>query len=325
MRVSLFGGGSDIPAHFTEHGGAVLGMAIDKYCYTFFKQLPPFFDHKYRIVYRQIETVQSIDDIAHPLVRTTLQQANLKHGLEIMHNGELPARSGMGSSSAFAVGLSHAIAAQNGHMVTKKMLAETAIHIERDLIPEAGGWQDQIWAAYGGLNRIDFIPGDGFSVSPLILSKAVRNELVSSIVLFDTRLSRDASEIETDKEHRVRQNAQTLIDMAAMTDRAYRILSDGGPSAVMRLGSLLRESWEMKKTLSADVTTSEIDAMYKAGIDAGAWGGKLLGAGSGGFLLFLVPPSARPALRRALSGLIEINVEVDYEGSKVVLYQPDGL
>jgi D-glycero-alpha-D-manno-heptose-7-phosphate kinase len=323
MRVSLFGGGTDIPAHFREHGGTVLGMAIDKYCYTFFKKLPPFFEHKYRIVYRQIETVQSIDDIVHPLVRTTLQQARLKHGLEIMHNGELPARSGMGSSSAFAVGLSHAISAHNGYMVTKKMLAETAIHIERELIPEAGGWQDQIWAAYGGLNRIDFVPGDSFTVTPLILSQAQRNELVSSVVLFDTGFQRDASEIETDKEHRVRQNTDVLREMAVLADRACAVL--GMSNAMPTVGALLSQSWEMKKTLSRDVTTPEIDAMYEAGMKAGAWGGKLLGAGSGGFLLFLCPPSARHALRMAMWGKIEINVEVDYDGSKVVLYQPEGL
>ena len=325
MRVSLFGGGSDIPAHFQEHGGAVVGMAIDKYCYTFFKKLPPFFEHKHRIVYRKIETVQRIEDIEHPLVRTMLMQSDVKHGLEIMHNGDLSAKSGMGSSSAFAVGLAHAICAHNGRMISKKELAETAIHVERDLIPEAGGWQDQIWAAYGGLNRIDFVPGDGFSVTPLILSRAMRNELTSSIVLFDTGLSRDASEIETDKEHRVVQNAHTLNEMAAMADRACQILAEEKTGTMAELGRLLRESWTMKKTLSKDVTTSAIDAMYEAGMAAGAYGGKLLGAGSGGFLMFLVPSTVRPALRCALHGLIEINVDVDYEGSKVVLYQPDGL
>lgn len=325
MRVSLFGGGSDIPAHFKEHGGAVLGMAIDKYCYVTMRRLPPFFDdHRHRVVYSKIESVMDVAEIHHPLVRTMLQQIHVKHGLEIHHDADLPARSGMGSSSAFAVGLAHAISALEGHMMTKKALAEVAIHVERDLIPEAGGWQDQIWAAYGGLNRIDFIAGDGFAVTPLIMSQARRNELVSSIVLYFTGFSRDASEIETDKEHRVKGNAQTLSVLRSFVDDAVAIIGNDGRS-LRDLGLLLGEAWNLKKTLSPDVATSEIDAMYDAGIAAGAWGGKLLGAGSGGFLMFLCPPDRRAQLRSAMRGRIEINVEVDYEGSKVVLYQPNGL
>lgn len=323
MRVSLFGGGSDIPAHFQEHGGAVLGMAIDKYVYTAVRRLPPFFEHRHRIVYSRVETVKNDADIQHPLVRTVIQCSSVRHGLEIHHDADLPARSGMGSSSAFAVGLVHALSAMDGHTVTKKVLAETAIHIEREMIPEAGGWQDQIWAAYGGLNRIDFLPGDGFSVKPLVMSQARRHELVSSIVLYFTGFSRDASDIETDKEHRVRQNTEQLKHMTEMVDEAVGIL--GGSSPLRDIARLLNVGWAVKRCLSKDVTTPEIDAMYDAGLAAGAWGGKLLGAGSGGFLLFMCPPERRAALRAVMKGRIEINPEVDYDGSKVALYQPEGL
>ena len=316
MRVSLLGGGSDFPEHFREHGGCVLGMAIDKYCWVTVRRLPPFFEHKHRLVYSKVETVRDAEDFAHPMVRECLKAMQVKHGLEIHHDADLPARAGMGSSSAFTVGLVQALAALRGEMLTKRQLAESAIHVERDLIPETGGWQDQIWAAYGGLNAVDF--SDGFAVSPLILTRARRNELTSSMVLYFTGFARDAHTIEETKVP----DTMALRRLSEMAREGWRLLVSETP--LRDFGLLMTESWKLKRSTSPAVSTSDIDEICRAGIAAGAWGCKLLGAGGGGFVLFLCPYERRASLRSAMRGRIEINVEVDYDGSRVVLYQPNG-
>lgn len=321
MRVSLFGGGSDFPSHFREHGGAVLGMAIDKYVYTLVRRLPPFFWYRHRVVYSKIELAADVKDIEHPLVRAILKEADLNHGVDIHHVGELSHKSGMGSSSAFAVGLLQALAAHKGEMMTKRQLADGAIRIERDVIREAGGWQDQIWSAFGGFNLIRF-SAEGYDVSPVILPRARLNEIVSSIVLYATGLEREASIVEATKEYD--HNDTTLVAMTEMVDEASMILAS--PSWSLRdLGLLLNAGWSLKKRLSPEVSSPKIDAIYEAGIGAGAWGGKLLGAGAGGFMLFMCPYERRAALRAAMDGRIEVNVDVDYDGSKVVMYHPNGL
>lgn len=317
MRVSLLGGGSDFPEYFTERGGCVLGMAIDKYCWVTVRKLPPFFEHKHRLVYSKVETVQRVEDFAHPMVRECVRAMQVPHGLEIHHDADLPARAGMGSSSAFAVGLVHALAALRGEMLTKRQLAESAIHVERDLIPEVGGWQDQVWAAYGGLNVIDF-SDDGFSVAPLILTRARRNELTSSMVLYFTGFARDAHTIEETKNPDV----VALRRLAEIAREGHRLLASTAP--LRDFGQLMTEAWKLKRGTSSAVSTSDIDEICRAGLDAGAWGCKLLGAGGGGFVLFLCPYDRRSALRAAMRGRIEINVEVDYDGSRVVQYQPNG-
>lgn len=320
MRVSLFGGGSDDPRHFRQYGGAVLGMAIDKYVYTTVRRLPPFFEHKHRLVYSRVETVRSEDNFTHPMVRACLTSMRVKHGLEMHYDADLPARSGMGSSSSFAVGLVHALSALKGEMLTKRQLAEAAIHVERELIPETGGWQDQIWAAYGGFNLIDFT-AEGFTVSPVVMSRERANELTSSIVLYFTGFSRDAHVVEASK--RVGEMSGKLEAMSQMVAEARAVLASPDRS-IGEIGLLLNDSWRLKRELSPEVCTPQIDDICSAGLSAGAWGCKLLGAGGGGFVLFLCPHDRKASLRAAMKGKIEINPGVDYDGSKLVIYQPDG-
>ncbi|CAK0756334.1 D-glycero-alpha-D-manno-heptose-7-phosphate kinase [Azospirillaceae bacterium] len=321
-RISLFGGGTDYPKWFLEHGGAVLGMAIDKYCYINIRYLPPFFEHNHRIVYSRIETVREISEIEHPAVRAVFQETNVDQGLEVHHDGDLPARSGLGSSSSFTVGLLNAIYALRGNMTTKQFLAEEAIRIEQNVIAENVGSQDQVWAAYGGLNRIDFQRDGSFSVSPLIVTKSRARDLVSHLMLFFTGFSRHASEIAKHKIANIDKKTQELQSIRLMVDQAQKILTT--PSSDIRdIGRLLHEGWLLKRNLAAEVSTKAIDDIYKAGCEAGAIGGKILGAGGGGFILFFVDPEKQNAVRQRLSSLIEVEFNIDYGGSSVTLYQPD--
>jgi D-glycero-alpha-D-manno-heptose-7-phosphate kinase len=289
FRISLFGGGTDYPAWFREHGGAVLGTAIDKYCYITLRRLPPFFEHKSRIVYSQVELVQKVEDIKHPAVRGILADRGIKDGLEIHHDADLPARSGLGSSSSFTVGLLHALAALDAKMLTKRDLAREAIRIEQDVLKENVGSQDQLWAAYGGFNRIQFFPDGTFSVTPIIMAAERRNELHGSLMLFFTGFSRFASDFAQDQIKNIGSRASQLRAMRSMVDTAVDILTD--PKTPLReLGGLLDTGWRLKRELADSVSNSKIDEIYQAGRDAGAIGGKLLGAGGGGFMAFLVEP-----------------------------------
>lgn len=322
-RVSLFGGGTDYPKWYLEHGGAVLGMAIDRYCYISLRQLPPFFAHRHRIVYSRIENVQNISEIEHPAVRAVFQETGIDAGMELHHDGDLPARSGLGSSSSFTVGLLNAIYALSGRMVTKRFLAEEAIRIEQHVIKENVGSQDQVWAAYGGFNRVDFDKGGSFSVQPVIIPKERERELLGNFMLFFTGLSRYATEIAKDKIANLDKKAGHLHKMHAMVDQAQAILTD--PDADLRqIGHMLHDGWRLKRELAGSVSSEVIDAIYQAGCDAGATGGKILGAGGGGFILFFVEPHKQQAVRERLHNLIEVGINVDHAGSSVVLYQPDG-
>lgn len=323
FRISLFGGGTDYPKWYRDHGGAVLGMAIDKYCYISLRRLPPFFAHRHRIVYSRIENVSEISEIEHPAVRAVLQEDGVRDGLEIHHDGDLPARSGMGSSSSFTVGLLHALSALRGRMATKRQLAEEAIRIEQHVIGENVGSQDQIWAAYGGLNRIDFRQDGAFTVSPLIVPRARETELLGHMMLFFTGLSRHASEIARSQIENMGRRAAQLRAMRAMVDEAQAILVN--PAADIRLlGHMLNDGWMLKRELASNVSTGAIDEIYQAGCEAGAIGGKVLGAGGGGFVLFFVEPEHQPAVRERLKSLIEVTFDIDTSGSSVVLYNPDG-
>ena len=324
FRVSLFGGGTDYPAWFREHGGAVLGTAIDKYCYISVRYLPPFFEHRHRIVYSKVELVREVQDIQHPAVRGVLGELGIEDGLEIHHDADLPARSGLGSSSSFTVGLLNAAHAMRGRMVTKGELGREAIRIEQDVLKESVGCQDQIWAAYGGLNRIDFFPDGRFEVTPLVLPPERRAELRQSVMLFFTGFSRYASDFAKDQLDNLKNRATQLTTMRAMVEQAIEILRDER-TPIRDLGKLLHEGWRLKRELAASVSTGEIDAIYEAGRAAGAVGGKLLGAGGGGFIVFIVEPDKRTVVRERLRRLIHVSVDFDTEGSKIVLYQPDGL
>jgi D-glycero-alpha-D-manno-heptose-7-phosphate kinase len=324
FRVSFFGGGTDYPTWFNAHGGEVLSTAIDKYCYITCRHLPQFFEYKHRIVYSLIENVRHWDEIKHPAVRAVMQWADVQKGLEIHHDGDLPARSGLGSSSSFTVGLVHALAALSGRYVTKDDLARDAIHIEQDIIKENVGSQDQIAAAYGGFNRIEFKPGGDFLVSPVIIKKTRMKELQSHLMLCFTGLSRLASEVAQSQIANFGRREMELNRMRAMVEEAVKILhTDNTP--IEEFGRLLHESWLCKKELSDKVSTTEIDSLYQAALDAGATGGKILGAGGGGFLLLFVKPELQPAVRERLKHLVHVPFGFDEAGSRVVLYQPNGL
>ena len=324
FRISFFGGGTDYPKWFHQHGGAVLSTTIDKYCYISCRYLPPFFEHKHRIVYSKIENVRDVSDIEHPAVRAVLQWMGWERGLEIHHDGDLPARSGLGSSSSFTVGLIHALSALRGHYVAKEELARQAIHVEQEVIRESVGSQDQVAAAYGGFNRIEFRSDGGLGVTPVVLPKERKLELQQHLMLCFTGLSRLAFEVAQSQLENFAQRQTELQCMRDMVDEAIAILQK--PQApIADFGRLLGEAWRYKRSLSDKVSTPEIDRLYDLARSAGALGGKLLGAGGGGFLLLFVPPQAQPAVRERLSHLVHVPFEFESDGSRVVLYQPSGL
>ncbi|MCB2263882.1 MAG: hypothetical protein LGR52_13260 [Candidatus Thiosymbion ectosymbiont of Robbea hypermnestra] len=324
FRISFFGGGTDYPAWFSEHGGAVLATGIDKYCYISCRRLPPFFDHKHRIVYSRIENVTSNDEIEHPAVRAVLNWSGIENGLEIHHDGDLPARSGLGSSSSFTVGLVHVLQALKGRMCSKDQLAKDAIHIEQNIIGENVGSQDQISAAFGGFNRIEFHRNGRFDVSPVILPTSRSQELRDHFMLFFTGFSRIASEVAQSKIANLKKRAQELYSMRKMVDQAIEILQDER-IAIEEFGDLLDRNWSYKRSLSDRVTTPEIDAIYNTAKRAGAIGGKLLGAGGGGFMLFFAKPEKQAEIRRRLEKFIHVPFDFDDMGSRIVLYHPNGL
>jgi D-glycero-alpha-D-manno-heptose-7-phosphate kinase len=324
FRISFFGGGTDYPGWYRDHGGAVLATTIDKYCYITCRRLPPFFEHKHRIVYSRIENVRHNNEIEHPAVRAVLNWANVVEGLEIHHDGDLPARSGLGSSSAFTVGLAHALYGLRGQMVSQDGLARDAIHIEQCLIGENVGSQDQVSAAYGGFNRIDFHRDDSFDVSPIILPGHRRDELHDHLMLCFTGFSRIADEIAKSKIDNLKNREIELKRMREMVDEAMAILADSRVS-IDEFGKLLDLGWKYKRSLSDRVSTTEIDQIYDEAMRAGAIGGKILGAGGGGFMLLFAKPEKHAAIRERLKNLVHVSFKFDDSGSRVVLYQPHGL
>jgi D-glycero-alpha-D-manno-heptose-7-phosphate kinase len=324
FRISFFGGGTDYPRWFQENGGAVLATTINKYCYITCRRLPPFFEHKHRIVYSLIENVKNIDEIKHPAVRAILNWAKVNEGLEIHHDGDLPARSGLGSSSSFTVGLLHALYGLNGIMTSKDRLARDAIHIEQNIIGESVGSQDQVSAAFGGFNRIDFHRNNSFDVSPIMLPDCRREELRKHLMLCFTGFSRIASEVAKSKIDNFKNREKELERMRSMVDAGVAILQDNRES-IDSFGKLLDAGWQYKRSLSHRVSTPEIDSIYEAAIEAGAIGGKILGAGGGGFLLLFAKPEHQAAIRDRLKTLIHVPFNFDNSGSKAVFYQPNGL
>lgn len=319
LRISFFGGGSDYPGWYREHGGSVLSATIDKYTYLTVRRLPPFFEHKNRLVYRLIETTRTIAEIQHPTARVVLQRLELD-GVEIHHDADLPARSGMGTSSAFTVGLLNACHALQGRRVSRADLANEALHIEQDILKETVGSQDQVAAAHGGLNRIDFGGRwPEFDVEPIPLSPARRALLHGSLLLFFTGVSRTASEVAGTFVPSIAQNP--LLERARRdVDDGLRILAGSGPLAPF--GELLHQAWINKRNLSPAISTPAIDVHYARAIEAGAIGGKLLGAGGGGFLLFFAPIERHAAIRAALGDLLHVPFAFESGGSKIIVYDP---
>jgi D-glycero-alpha-D-manno-heptose-7-phosphate kinase len=324
FRVSFFGGGTDYPDWYREHGGAVLSTTIDKYCYISVRALPPFFDHRFRIVYSIVENVKQIGEIQHPAVRAVLQCLQVGQGLEIHHDGDLPARSGLGSSSAFTVGLISAIHAFEGRHTSKDALATEAIHIEQSVLREAVGVQDQISTAFGGFNHITFRPDGAYEVSPMILPRERLQALQDRLMLAFTGTSRVAAEVARAQIDNMKNRIAELRAVQQMVDQAIGILSSPTTDLV-EFGRLLNEAWMIKRRLSERVSNPTVDNLYEAAIRAGAVGGKLLGAGGGGFMLLFVNPQDRPRVREALRDLTTVPFRFETSGSRIVLYQPDGL
>jgi D-glycero-alpha-D-manno-heptose-7-phosphate kinase len=319
-RISLFGGGTDYPAWYRENGGAVLGTAIDKYCFITCRYLPPIFEHRWRLVYSKIEDCQRLSEIKHPVVRAVLEMLRLERGLEIHHDGDLPARSGMGSSSAFTVGLLHAVYALLGRVSSQHQLATEAIHVEQDLIHETVGAQDQIFASFGGFNLIEFKRDGSFRVEPLTLAKERLDELNSSLMLFYTGLRRTASEVASSYVTDIGARTRQLTRMRQMVDEGMKIL--GGNDSLDALGDLLDEAWQLKRSLSGVVSNPQVDDIYTEARRAGARGGKLLGAGGGGFVVFYVPPACQPQVKERLRGLLWVPFQFDTTGSQIIFYSP---
>lgn len=323
FRISFFGGGTDFSVWYKENGGAVLSTTIDKYCYISCRRLPPFFEYKHRIVYSKYEHVNKIDEILHPAVRETFRFMNINEGLEIHHDGDLPARAGLGSSSSFTVGLLHALYALKGKMITKKRLALEAIYIEQEMIKEHVGSQDQVAVAFGGFNKIVFSGQHNIEVNPITLSKTRSPLFQDHLMLFFTGFSRFASEIEEAKIKQISNKKNELSSLHNMVEEAINILN--GEEDIIDFGKLLHESWKLKKSLSDKVSTSYIDDIYETGIKNGAIGGKLLGAGGGGFMLFFVKPEDRDKLRQALGHLLHVPFRFDTTGSQIIYYSESGI
>ncbi len=320
-RISFFGGGTDYPTYYLENGGKVLGAAIDKYSYLNIRKLPPFFEHKHRIVYSKQENVNSVDQIDHPSVRETLKHLNVEYGISIHHDGDIPARSGMGSSSSFTVGLVKSLYALEGSMISKHDLALKAIDIEQNLIKEHVGSQDQTFAAYGGLNIIEFLQSGEIAVQPVIISPYRLLEFESCLLLFYTGISRISSEIAKDQTDNMCINKSNLQTMKCLVDEAYKILTTN--QDIKQFGELLAENWRLKCKLSKKISSPVIDCMYQEAIKAGALGGKLLGAGGGGFMLIFAEPQYHDKVKQALKNYLHVPFHFDFSGSKIIVYEPN--
>jgi len=325
-RISFFGGGTDYPVWYRENGGAVLATTIDKYCYITCRYLPPFFSHKHRIVYSKVENTKSISQIKHPSARATLKYMGIKDGVEIHHDGDLPARTGLGSSSSFTVGLLHSLYALKGLMPTSLRLANEAIHIERDVLKEHVGSQDQILAACGGFKKICFSGDDDFKLTPIIMNHNRLEELQNHIMLIFTGFSRFASEIAKSQIKNTHKKKPELASMCSMVDEALKILTENRD--IKDFGRLLHESWKLKRSLTDKISTHEIDDIYNTAYKAGAIGGKLLGAGGGGFMIFFAEPDKQKMIMSSLKDLLYVPFKFENSGSEVIFhsvsYEPVG-
>ena len=320
FRISFFGGGTDYPAWFEKCGGAVLSTTIDKYCYISMRYLPPFFEHKHRIVYSVVENVRSAGQIKHPVVKALLEYFKIDKGVEVHHDGDLPARSGLGSSSSFTVGMLNSIYALQGRIISKTQLAKEAIHIERVVLKESVGSQDQIAVAHGGFNRIIFHNDHNFRIEAMTLPKEKVDQLQAHLMLVFTGFSRFASEIAAEQIRNTPKKEKELDKMRLLVDHAVDILNGG--RNITDFGKLLHESWEIKKRLSKRISNPGIDNLYEKAIKNGAVGGKLLGAGGGGFMLLFVKPENRQRVSMSLKDYLEVKFKFENEGSQIIYYNP---
>ena len=321
FRISLFGGGTDYPVWYRKHGGEVIGTTIDKYCYLSVSQLSPYFDFKYRIIWSRIEDVNEISEIQHPAVRGVLRMMNFDQGLEISYRGDLPARSGLGTSSSFAVGIMNALCTLREMHLSTRGLANRAIHLEQNVLKETVGCQDQIWAAYGGFNQITFYRNGDYNVLPLIIRN--RERLENSFMLFFTGFTRTASDIAERLIKDISKKRQVaLLHRIMDLCKEAKLVLENQTDPTKDISDLLHESWLLKIQLTDGITTPAIDEIYEAGLNAGALGGKLLGAGGGGFILFIVDPEQQSNVRERLCKLIEVPFKISGEGSKILVMEP---
>lgn len=317
FRISFFGGGTDYPVWYKEHGGAVLSTTIDKYCYVSLRHLPPFFDFNYRIRYYIKEEKKELDDIQHPSVRECLRFMNIERGVEVVHSADLPAQSGLGSSSTFTVCMLHALNTLLHKNPTKRELALSAINVEQKMIGESVGSQDQTSAAFGGFNRIQFGGPQEIAVNMLVLSPEVLRTLQGNLMLFFTGFSRNASEVAKEQIQKTKNKKAELFRMMEIVDEAHLLLNQGD---IDSFGRLLHDQWLIKRGMASLITNNCIDGIYDAGMRAGALGGKLLGAGNGGFMLFYVRPEQQPAVKQALASLLHVPFYFESLGSQVVYF-----
>ena len=320
FRVSFFGGGTDYPQWFNHERGAVLATTIDKYCYISCRYLPPFFEHKSRIIYSKMEHVKDVEDIDHPAVREVLKFLRITQGVEIHHDGDLPARTGLGSSSSFTVGLLNALYALKGVMPTKERLAQEAITIEQERCQENVGCQDQALAAHGGFIFIEFGGHNHLRIRKVTISPEKIKFLEDHLMMFFTGFSRTASEIARHQIQNIPKKKKELKAMHQMAVEAVDILNG---NQLVEFGRLLHEAWRLKRSLSQKISNPHIDELYQKARRAGAVGGKLLGAGGGGFILLFAKPERQLKIRQALKGLLEIPFRFESLGTQITFYQPN--
>lgn len=320
FRMSFFGGGTDMENYFRENGGSVLSTTFDKYCYVNVRHLPRFFDYSTELSYSKTERVTDIEEIEHPAIRNAMRMLDM-HEIRLTYEADLPARSGLGTSSSFAVGMLNAFYALKGKYVDKKRLADEAIYLERILCNEAGGWQDQIAAAYGGLNRINFNAG-GYEVLPVIISPERKKQLNDNLLMFFTGFTRFSSEVQKTNNVSAAEKRNQLREMYLLVDDAEKVLTNN-KSDLDDFGRLLDHTWKLKKQTGSAISTGVIDKFYEKGIKAGALGGKLLGAGGGGFLVFYVQPQYRESVMMAMQDLMYIPFSFEDEGTRVIYYSPE--
>lgn len=320
FRMSFFGGGTDFSQFYNEHGGAVISTTFNKYCYVTVRHLPRFFEYKTHLTYSKTETVNENDEIQHPAIRNAMRWLDM-HEIRLTYESDLPARSGLGTSSSFAVGMLEAFYALKGKYADKRKLADDAIYLERILCAETGGVQDQISASFGGLNRINF-SRDGYTVNPVIISPERKKSLNDNLMLFFTGMSRFSSDVQKQTEKSMPEKTKELLEILSLVDEAEKILVDKNTN-LDDFGRLLDYSWKLKRGISNGISTNEIDEQYDCAIKAGALGGKLLGAGGGGFLLFYVPSEKQKNVRAALSNQLYVPFKFENEGTKIIFYEAE--
>lgn len=321
FRMSFFGGGTDMESFFREYGGAVLSTTFDKYCYVNVRHLPRFFDYSTELSYSKTERVTAVEDIEHPAIRNAMKMLDM-HEIRLTYEADLPARSGLGTSSSFAVGMLNAFHCLKGKYADKKKLADQAIYLERELCQEAGGWQDQIAASFGGMNRIEFNKDGTYDVRPIIIHPERKQQLNDNLLMFFTGFTRFSSDMQKANQAGYVEKVKQLQQMYTLVDDAEAILEDKH-SDLDDFGRLLDKTWRLKRQTGGAITTDSIDGLYEKGIAAGALGGKLLGAGGGGFLVFYVQPEMKNAVLKAMNNLLYVPFRFEDGGTQVIHYTPE--